>query len=605
MARGSITSKRISHFALRRIMHMKIFLLERDLICLFHASDNCKMAVSVARSGVEGTTMLILAVLLVLPTMTEAFVAQHPLKFNAHYDVVPAKQFCSSKRSFLLDISLKSSTINTGDMYVADTTQLWNETLLSKEDKKVKRRPKPLPFLAGIQYLLEVAKGTVHLYQHRLTLEHGDAFIIWGKYVTLTNKDAIRDILYVHNLEKPEDSKVAFRTLFFPTGGILAAPWKEWVQQRRMTAPALSENVVGALAPKFQLAAQPFFEILDEAATTKPRKVLEMDYIFTCLTMDTIGLILLGRTFGLLERVQAKQEEGKAPFQEALDIMARHSIDEAVYGFLPQRLNEVLRKTPKKVLWAKETLDSFLDECIALRIARGVDSENDTNLLNILLQAEKEGVITREDLKAQLLAFVFAGYDTTAHTLSFMLYEIAVDEELQTQLFEEVKTAIQDRDGFPNNPEILSKQLPLLDRVWLETLRLHPSTAAGTTRVVGDKPIIVGDGLELPPRVTVTMSTYSYHRSSQYWNDPETFDPSRFELEEMRKRDPITMMGFSAGPRNCLGARLARAEAMSVMAALLRRFEVTCVETEEPATFQSLTTRPRNGIRFMFQRRDI
>jgi cytochrome P450 len=225
--------------------------------------------------------------------------------------------------------------------------------------------------------------------------------------------------------------------------------------------------------------------------------------------------------------------------------------------------------------------------------------------LNILLQAEKEGVITREDLKAQLLAFVFAGYDTTAHTLSFMLYEIAVDEELQTQLFEEVKTAIQDRDGFPNNPEILSKQLPLLDRVWLETLRLHPSTAAGTTRVVGDKPIIVGDGLELPPRVTVTMSTYSYHRSSQYWTDPETFDPSRFELEEMRKRDPITMMGFSAGPRNCLGARLARAEAMSVMAALLRRFEVTCVETEEPATFQSLTTRPRNGIRFMFQRRDI
>ncbi|KAL3903822.1 MAG: hypothetical protein SGILL_010301, partial [Bacillariaceae sp.] len=373
---------------------------------------------------------------------------------------------------------------------------------------------------------------------------------------------------------------------------------------RRMTAPALSKNVVGAMEPKCEVAARPFFDILEEASATdkEQQQVLEMDYIFTCLTMDTIGLILLGRTFGLLERVRDKKGE-TVPFQEAIDIMAKHSLDEMVYGFLPQRLNNVLRKTPKKVLWAKDTLNEFLDDCIATQIANGVDSQSDTNLLNILLEAESEGVISREELKAQLLVFVFAGYDTTAHTLSFMLYEVAKNSDLQRKLFQEAKAAVPDRNGFPSDPDTLSQKLSLLDRVWLETLRLHPSTATGVTRVVGDEPIIVGDGLELPPKVTVTMQTYAYHRSPQYWEDPETFDPSRFEPEAMKNRDPITMMGFSAGPRNCLGARLARAEAMSVMAALLRRFEVTCEETEEPATFQSLTTRPRDGIRFTFRRR--
>jgi len=492
---------------------------------------------------------------------------------------------------------------NTGDMYVADTTGLWNETLAASATStaQVKRRPKPLRFVAGLKYLWEVFRGTVHQYQYRLAQEHGDAYIIWNKYVTLTNADAIRDVLYVYNLEKPADINVGYKAMFFPTGGILAAPWKEWIQQRRMTAPALSENVVGAMAPKFEQAAQPLFEILEAASQTQ--QALEMDYVFTCLTMDTIGLILLGRTFGLLDRIRDKRTDA-VPFQTALDIMSKHSLDEMVYGFLPPRVNKLLRKTPQKVVWAKETLNKFLDDCIEQRLSQGVDSQKDTNLLNILLEAEQEGVISREELKAQLLVFVFAGYDTTAHTLSFMLYEVATNAELQDELFQEAQAALPRRSSFPCDSKILLDGLPLLDRVWLETLRLHPSTATGVTRVVGDDPIVVGDGLELPAKCTVSMSTFAYHRNPAYWKSPERFDPSRWEPEEMKSRDPITLMAFSAGPRNCLGARLARAEALSVMATLLRRFHVTCLETSEPATVQSLTTRPRDGIHFTFQRRD-
>jgi cytochrome P450 len=327
-----------------------------------------------------------------------------------------------------------------------------------------------------------------------------------------------------------------------------------------------------------------------------------MDYVFTCLTMDTIGLILLGRTFGLMERIRDKQE-GKTSFQEALDILSQYSLDEMVYGSIPKWLNKLLRRIPKKVLRARYVIDSFLDDCIEQRLSDGVDGRKGTNLLNILLEAERDGVLARKDLKAQLLTFVFAGYDTLAHTLSFLLYEVAINPSLQQDLFREAKLVLPNRTDFPRDPRILMDGLTLLDRVWLETLRLHPSTATGITRVVGPEPIVVGNGLELPAGVSVNMPTYVFHRDPKYWKDPENFDPSRFDPDQVKHRDPILLFAFSAGPRNCLGSRLARAEALSIVSCLFRRFEVICLETKEPSTYQSLTTRPRDGVRFTFQQR--
>ena len=81
------------------------------------------------------------------------------------------------------------------------------------------------------------------------------------------------------------------------------------------------------------------------------------------------------------------------------------------------------------------------------------------------------------------------------------------------------------------------------------------------------------------------------------------FDPSRFTPQQEEERDNMTFQAFSAGPRNCIGSKLARAQAMSVLAVLFRRFRVTCIEQGEIADYMSLTRRPKNGIRFQFAKR--
>lgn len=98
------------------------------------------------------------------------------------------------------------------------------------------------------------------------------------------------------------------------------------------------------------------------------------------------------------------------------------------------------RSKIEKVEAARKAIDDFLEDCIDSRLAENeVQHENGlrsntTDLLNILLEAEAEGAISRGEVKGQLLQFVFAGYDTLAPTLTYMLWEVNI-LVFETRLF--------------------------------------------------------------------------------------------------------------------------------------------------------------------------
>ena len=462
----------------------------------------------------------------------------------------------------------------------------------------MRRRPKPLSTLAGFEFLWASLCGQSHTFLLKQMQQHGDCVCIWNQYVVLNNKDAIRDVLETFNLEKTPQVKRGYRSLFYRKGGILAAPFKAWIQQRRMTAPALSQHVIYTqLLPKFVQGATPIWTYLQQASTQND--IVEMDQVFTALTLDTIGLVLLGTSFGAGQRL-LDGNTNNIQFVTSLHVLTQEALRQMT---LPSKLLQLFPPSPK-VQDAKDHVDTFLNKCIDVRLQeRHNHHANQTDMLNILLDAEEDGVIRRDDVKGQLLTFLFAGHDTTAHTLSWLLYEVSLNPTLQQELYEEAKLVLPEHDDVVLDSNILKDELPLLVRVWKEANRKHPAAATGTLRKVGNSPIIVGNGLELPAKASVLIPPFTLHRNEEYWPNPEVFDPSRFTPEQEEKRDPMTFQAFSAGPRNCIGSKLARAQAMSVLAVLFRRFQVTCVEQGEIADHMSLTRRPRNGIRFQFTRR--
>jgi cytochrome P450 len=118
-----------------------------------------------------------------------------------------------------------------------------------------------------------------------------------------------------------------------------------------------------------------------------------------------------------------------------------------------------------------------------------------------------------------------AAYDTTAHTLAWLLWHLAGDPSFAA-------------------PDVLTWTVE-------ETLRLYPAGWVGSR--VTSRPTSVGDTL-LPRGTLVLYSPYLTHRDPGLWQDPTTFRPSRFA-------EPLPAWGFvpfAAGERTCLGAPLAR-----------------------------------------------
>ncbi len=75
---------------------------------------------------------------------------------------------------------------------------------------------------------------------------------------------------------------------------------------------------------------------------------------------------------------------------------------------------------------------------------------------------------------------------------------------------------------------------------------------------------------------TFVISNYHIHRDPDQFPEPERFMPERFSSEFVDKRHPYAYIPFSAGKRNCIGQRFAMMEMKTVLAHLLKSFEVDC-----------------------------
>jgi len=283
---------------------------------------------------------------------------------------------------------------------------------------------------AGFRFTLASLRGKPHKYLAYLQRKHGENFIIQANgqsMVVLNNAKAIRDVLETHNLPKTPKVRFGYKSIFYgsksrSSGGILAAPWKKWLEQRRMVTPALSEHVIGKMAPKFYNVSLPFFAQLD--ARAQRNHPVDMSAAFTAVTMDAIGMILLGKSFGMCQCLHLEGKDMEVPFASALHRLTHEAVRQMI---LP---GWWLRRRPKikQVEAARKTIDDFLEDCMATRLeelAKETSKSNTTDLLTILLEAEAKGVVKHDEVKGQLLQFVFAGFDTLAPTLTYMLWEVS------------------------------------------------------------------------------------------------------------------------------------------------------------------------------------
>jgi cytochrome P450 family 110 len=232
-----------------------------------------------------------------------------------------------------------------------------------------------------------------------------------------------------------------------------------------------------------------------------------------------------------------------------------------------------------------------VDELIYAEIAdrRCHPDTKRTDILTLLMAArDPEGrPLSDVELRDELVTLLFAGHETTASAMAWMLYWVTALPDVRARLLAEI-----DALDVTTEPSTVAR-LPYLSAVCQETLRLYPIAMSAFPRVVKQPIEIAGYGLE--PGTFVIPSIYLAHRRPATYPEPQQFKPERF-LE--RQFSPYEYLPFGGGDRRCIGSAFALYEMKLVLFQLVSSLEMSLVNPKPIRPIRrGLTVAPSDRLR--------
>jgi cytochrome P450 len=219
-----------------------------------------------------------------------------------------------------------------------------------------------------------------------------------------------------------------------------------------------------------------------------------------------------------------------------------------------------------------------------------INSHND--LLDLLLNYyddETGAPMSDKLLRDEVTTMFMAGHETTAQTLSWTLYHLALQKDINKKLREEGQSVYGSK--YPSYQHL--PDMPYTKQVVYEALRHYPSIwALARITLVND----AVNGLQIPAGETVLLNIYGLHHHPQYWSDPYHFNPAHFDAEAVEQRPQNVFIPFGAGPRMCLGSHFAMLVLQIVISRMAVAFDFDLTTDAAPEVEPNITLRVKGGI---------
>ncbi|TPX74566.1 hypothetical protein CcCBS67573_g04156 [Chytriomyces confervae] len=216
----------------------------------------------------------------------------------------------------------------------------------------------------------------------------------------------------------------------------------------------------------------------------------------------------------------------------------------------------------------------------------GVDFSSTSNQLidfstSLLIHPETSKPENLRELQSILRAAIAGGTETSANTMSFMLYELCKNPNVADSIHDEVVRVVQDVTGDGQGDvtsEIVGK-LAYLEAAINETHRMYSIASMIGRELEQDH---VFDGYTLEAGSSLTVLTQANHMSEKLWDNPQKFDPTRFlDAEKKTEGGPLGLgfafTPFGYGVRNP-GEALAMMEMKVLVANVCRRYKIRLVD---------------------------
>ncbi|XP_039304992.1 cytochrome P450 6k1 [Solenopsis invicta] len=203
-----------------------------------------------------------------------------------------------------------------------------------------------------------------------------------------------------------------------------------------------------------------------------------------------------------------------------------------------------------------------------------------------------------DNLLAHPTSLYLAGFEATATTIAFALYNLARHPEHQNTLYNEIKTYLSGKELTMD----LINELSFLDSVIAESMRLHPPIPH-TDRIAARNYKVPGTELIIEKNVPVYFSITSTNEDPKYFSNPQNFIPLRTKNKQFYE-----FLAFGVGPRSCIGLRFALLIVKIALTTILSKYIVS-YETDKKHTSRNndafhVLTYVANGLYVKFKKRN-
>ncbi len=352
-----------------------------------------------------------------------------------------------------------------------------------------------------------------------------------------------------------------------------------WKRQRRIIDPAFEGGRLRDTFPAMVEAGQGAVARLHAVASGNPVEVeaqtshLAADVIFRTLFSIPIENAVAARVFAEFREHQRSQPV----------------LNLAAFVPLPRWFPRFHRRRTRRTAHAIRALMADLTQQRIAEISAG-SAPNDLATKIMTTSDPQTGErFDADEMVDQVAIFFLAGHETCASALAWALYLMALYSDWQDRVAEEAQAV------FGESPPDFSgmARLRITRDVFRETLRLYPPVpmmVRETTKAERFR------GRDIPLGAQVVISPWHLHRHERLWDNPDGFDPARYDTENGKTCLRNAYMPFSAGQRVCTGAGFAMIEGPLLLAMLLRAYRVEPVPERPAMPVAHLTVRARDGI---------
>lgn len=380
--------------------------------------------------------------------------------------------------------------------------------------------------------------------------------------------------------------------------GLLTSSGGKWRKRRKMLTPAFHFRVLESCMTIFNDQARVLLRSLHESSH------LEYVDIFPLMTHCSLDILCESAMGIKLQSQRTSKHHYVKNLHKVLTVGMERLNKPWLWWNVAYNLSHQKRNFKDTAL----QINQFVKEVIQERKKVLLSNEAKPNgpncakaFLDLLLTHHLEDTsFTEDDINDEVNTFLFAGHETTAIGITYILYLLGLHPDIQQKVVQELDSIFMGDTEREITREDISA-MKYLECVIKECQRLYTIVPIYGRMIEEDMTI---GKYKVPRGCTCIVLSQMVHRDPRYFPNPTVFDPDRFLPDNCKGRHPYAFVPFSAGPRNCVGQKFAMMEEKVVVSSVLRQFRISSLDPRDRLILVPLPLlhprSTRGGIRLKF-----